>query len=214
MANPHSPDELAAISTFIHNLIGWVLLLLALANVVEQRRGLSAGRSRFVWPVLGTIIGFGLLGYIVLHQVLTHRISPFADPVQLQHELIGLVAGIGATVEVLRRSGRMRGAIWEAGWPLALVAIGVIFVAHEQGSVEGLVLHWFLAGALILSGLAQIAAVLSGEPTRAMRLFGVLLLLCAALQLVAYKEKPGAHNHPSNRAAHSAGPHDSHSDTP
>lgn len=214
MANPHSPEDLASISTFIHNLIGWVLLVLAAVNVREQRRGLGAGRARFVWPVLGMVIGFGLLSYIVLHQTLTHRVSPFADPVQLQHELIGLVGGVGATIELVRRSGRFRAPQWEAAWPLALAGIGVIFVAHEQGNVEALVVHWFLAAALSLAGLAQVAAVLSGEPARALRVFGTLLLFCAALQLVAYKEKPGAHNHPGQGAAPAAGPHASHGGAP
>lgn len=201
MANPHSPQELAAISTFIHNLIGWLLAALAIVTLVEQRRGVAAGRLRYVWPALGGLIGFGLLLYIVLHQTLTHRISPFEDPVQLQHEIIGLLAGLGATLELLRRTGRLAAPAWESAWGLALAGIGVAFVVHEQGTTEALVLHWFLAAALIFSGMAQISAVLSGEPAKAVRILGSLLLLVAALQLIAYKEKPGAHGHAGHGAA-------------
>lgn len=213
MANPHSPEELAALSTLIHNLLGWLLLALAVVVGLEQRRGVPTGRSRFVWPALGMLIGFGLTIYVVAHQVFTHQLSPFADPIQLQHELIGLVAGLGATLELVRRTGRLRALLWEAAWPISLVGIGVIFLAHEQGTTQALLVHWFLAASLIFAGLAPLATVLAGEPTRALRLLGALLLACASLQLIVYREHPGAHQH----AGHDGSPqqkHVSHSDSP
>jgi len=203
MANPHSPEELAALSTLIHNLLGWLLLALAVVAGLEQRRGIPTGKSRFIWPGLGALIGFGLTIYVTAHQVFTHRISPFADPVQLQHELIGLVAGAGATLELLRRRGWLSSPLWEAAWPLSLLGIGVIFVAHEQGTTQALLVHWFLAASLILAGLSPLATVLAGEPARAMRLLGVLLLACASVQLISYREQPGAHQH----KGHDAMPH-------
>lgn len=209
MQNPHSPAELAEISTLIHNVAGWLFAVLAAALLAENLRGVPAGRWRFAWPALGMLIGFGLTAYIFAHMRGTHGVSPFADPQQVQHQLIGLAIGTGAALETLRRANVLRGPAFEAAWPVALIAVGVVFVAHEQARFDALLVHWVLAATVVLSGLAQCAAVLSGEPARAMRLLAALLLAAGAAQLIAYREAPGAHAHeaaPSEPAA----PHGSH----
>lgn len=193
MKNAHSAEDLAAVSTLVHNLIGWVFLALAIAFLIEVARGLSVGRSRFVWPGLGAAIGIGLAVWVFAHQVLTHGMGPFADPLQNQHQLIGWLAGLGSLVELLRRGGKLSG-LWAAGaWPTALVGIGVAFLIHEQGTTEALLVHWALAATLILAGMAQLAPLIVGEESRALRAFGGLLLLGASAQLIVYAESPGAH---------------------
>jgi hypothetical protein len=39
MAHPSSPPELAALSTLIHNVLGWLLLALAVVLLIESLRG-------------------------------------------------------------------------------------------------------------------------------------------------------------------------------
>jgi hypothetical protein len=194
IAHPHTAEELAELSTFIHNLAGWLLFALGAAMLVEAIRGPARGRWRHAWPVLGAVIGFGLLAYIVQHMALHHRVSPLSDPMQLQHQLIGLLVGAGATVEILGRRGTI-GTWSQAVWPASLVAVGVVFLLHEQATEMALLVHWALAAAIVLGGLALLAVALSREEARSLRVFGVLLLLAASVQLIVFQEEPGSHGH-------------------
>lgn len=203
MKNEHTPEELAALSTLVHNVLGWLMLALAITLVVEIARGVPTGRWRFAWPALGAFVGLGLSVFVFVHQRWYHDVSPLADPVQNQHQAIGLLAGAGALVELWsRRAGGVPGRI-AAAWPLSLVGIGVVFLLHEQGTAEALLVHWALAGTLILSGFALAAPALVGEASRSLRMLGALLLTAAAMQLVVYEESPGAHG------AHEAAAHGS-----
>jgi hypothetical protein len=193
MENPHTPTELAELSTLVHNIAGWLFLLLALAYLVETVRGVPNGRARYVWPGIGAVIGFGLTAFVFVHQTTYHAVSPFADPLQLQHQVIGLLAGSGALMEVIARRTKSDGKVWRSGWPLSLVGVGVAFLVHEQGTAEALLVHWALAATLILAGLGLFAVVLAGEQNRSLVLFSTFLLIGAALQLVVFEEKPGAH---------------------
>lgn len=204
MENPHTPTEMAELSTLVHNVAGWLFLLLALAYLVETVRGVPAGRTRYVWPGIGAVIGFGLTVFVFLHQTLYHAVSPFADPAQLQHQIIGLFTGAGAAMEVIARRKKSAGKLWRSGWPLGLVGVGIAFLIHEQGTAEALLVHWALAATLILAGLGLFAVVLAGEQNRALVLFSTFLLIGAALQLVVFEEKPGAHG--AHGAAESAPP--------
>lgn len=193
MKNAHSPEELAALSTLVHNVIGWVFLALAVGFLVEVVRGTSSGRARFAWPGLGAFIGIGLAVFVFFHQTQFHDVGPFDDPVQNQHQAIGWLAGIGSVIELLRRAGKVSGRWAASAWPMALVGIGVAFLVHEQGTTEALLVHWALAGTLIFAGLTQLAPVLVLEESRALRALGGLLLVGAAAQLIVYAESPGAH---------------------
>ena len=193
MANPHTPEELAWLSTLVHNLAGWLLILLSAAMLVETMRGVPKGRLRYAWPGLGMVIGLGLTVYVFLHMRLHHEVSPFAVPAQVQHQLIGLCLGLGATAEFLRRRWRSEHRLWKAAWPLGIIGVGVAFLVHEQGTFRALAVHWALAGTLLLGGLALLAVVLSGEEAKTMRILAVLVLAGAAAQLVMFREEPGAH---------------------
>ena len=193
MANPHSPQELADLSTLIHNLAGWLFAALAIVLLVEQLRGTPRGRGRYAWPALGLVIGFGLALFVFLHQWLYHRISPLAVPTQVQHQLIGLAIGGGALAELLRRRRGSASRLWRSAFPLSVVAVGVIFLAHEQGTLDALITHWALAGTMILAGLALLAPELTRESAASVRVFAVLVLLGGAAQLIVFGEDPGAH---------------------
>jgi hypothetical protein len=199
MTDPHSPEELARLSTLVHNAIGAALFALAVILIAELLRGSPASRARFAWPGLGMLIGFGLAIWVFFHQIFDHGLGPFDDPVQNQHQAIGWMAGLGSAAELFRRAG---GPEWlKVGFPLGIVGVGIAFLAHEQHAIEALVVHWALAGTLVLSGLATLSALVSGEEARAMRLFGAATLLAAAVQLVVYREDPGAHA-PTESAPH------------
>lgn len=203
---PHSPEELARLSTLVHNVLGWLLVILSVVLVVEIRRGVPQGGARFVWPALGATIGFGLAIWVFFHQIVSHGLGPYDDPLQNQHQAIGWLAGIGSALELARRVGASERLAF--GFPLAIVGVGVAFLVHEQHDLKALVVHWALAGTLVASGCAWTAALLSGEDSRAMRLFAAFLLLASAGQLAAYREAPGAHG-PAPSAAPAAG-HDAH----
>jgi uncharacterized membrane protein HdeD (DUF308 family) len=196
MAHPHSSEELALLSTIAHNIIGWLLLAIAMVLLIEARRGEAASRWRYLWPGIGIFFGFGLTSYLFFHFLFYHRVSPFIDSAQNQHQVIGLIAGAGGLIELIRRRRQGNSPAWRAAWPLALVGVGVAFLIHEQGTTEALLVHWALAATLILAGLALMAGPLSGENAKALSVFGILLLATASLQLIVFVEKPGAHVHP------------------
>ena len=193
MANPHTAEELAQLSTLVHKIAGVLLLVIAGGIIVETMRGMATGRWRYAWPALGVFVGLGLTAWVVLHMIFTHRVSPFAVPAQVQHQVIGLFAGVGSLVELVRRKKGRDGRAWRAAFPIGLIGVGVAFVVHEQGTTEALLVHWALAGTVIFAGMALLAAALSGEAAKAVTLLGALLLAGAAAQLVAYRESPGAH---------------------
>lgn len=193
MAHPHSPEELAMLSTVAHNVIGWLLLLVAGAMLWETLKGAARSRWRLLWPAVGMVIGLGLTAFVFLHFIFYHRVSPFADPAQNQHQVLGILAGSGATVEFVRRLRDSSHRGWQSVWPLSLVAVGVTFLIHEQGTAEALLIHWALAATFIVAGLSVFAVILSGDGARSLTVFGVLLLSAAAVQLIFFTEKPGAH---------------------
>ncbi len=193
MANPHTAEELAQLSTLIHNLAGWLFGALAIVMLIETLRGVPRTRMRYLWPALGAVIGWGLTIYVFLHMTLTHRVSPFAVPAQVQHQLIGLAVGLGALAELLRRRRLSENRAWRGAFPLTTIVVGVIFLAHEQGTTDALLVHWALAGTLILAGMALLAPILAGEEAKSLRIFAALVLLGAAAQLILFKEEPGAH---------------------
>lgn len=214
MTDPPSPEELARLSTIVHNLMGWAYLPLNLVLLMESLRGVSPSWRRYLWPALSAVFGVGLAIWIFYYQV-SHHVPPFSDPLQNQHQAIGWVVAIGALVELVRRSGRLTPTIaaWaEAVWPASLVGVGVIFLAHEQRSLGTLLAHLALAGTLVLAGFAYLAPVLAREGGRVARVFGTLLLFAAAVQLVVYEEEVGAHGAPpmleqvGGHAGHVGGP--------
>jgi hypothetical protein len=203
LANPHSAAELAGLSTLVHNLAGGLIAAVTIAMLVETLRGESPRWTRFIWPGIGLLVGLGLFVFVLLHQTLTHEIGPFEDPMQAQHAVIGLLIGIGALTEFWRRrrSDGPPSGLLATGWPLALVGVGIAFLVHEQGTAEALLVHWALAGTVILAGLALLSATLLPESGRALRLFGVLVLMGGAAQLLFYREAPGAHGEHGGDAA-------------
>lgn len=197
----HSPEELARLSTLAHNLFGGLTFVLALRLAWEALRGVPTGWTRLLAPGLGTLLGYGLTVWVFFHQIVSHHLPPFADPRQNEHQLIGLFAGTGAIVQLLGRLGRL-GAWAEAGFPVGLIATAGAFAAHEQGTVEILVVHGFLAESLLLSGIAGLCALSAGD-ARPWRLAAALLLLSSAVQLLSYEEAPGAHGgHGSREETH------------
>lgn len=214
MANPHTADEIAGLSTVAHNVIGWLLAAIAVAMLWETARKPAEGRWRLLWPALGMTLGLGLSGFVSLHFIFYHRVSPFLDPAQNQHQIIGILAGTGATAELIRRVRRSEHQGFKLVWPASLVAIGTAFLIHEQGTTEALLIHWALAATFIVAGLALSSVFIAGEPSRAVTSFGVLLLATAAVQLIVFTEKPGAHGAHEQKAQARSGHEEPPKDAP
>lgn len=193
IANPHSPVELANLSMLVHYVMGWLLLFISLIQLFEAVWGFRTQGRRYLWPVLGILTGFGFMLYIFLHMLFYHQTSPFILAVQNQHQLIGVLVGTGATIELLSRIDKLKGKLPLLAWPIAVIGVAIILLMHPQSSLELLIIHVALSASLILSGLSQIAFTLSKEEGQSMRILGILLLAAAAIQLVLYQEKPSAH---------------------
>lgn len=98
-----------------------------LALFIEILRGVAQSWRRYLWPGLAARMGLGPAAWVFFHQIFTHHVPPFSDPLQNQHQSIGWIAGLGGIVELARRSGLLY-AVWAgAAWPVSLVGIGVTF---------------------------------------------------------------------------------------
>ena len=197
MIDLHSPQDFAAFSTLVHNLAGWLLLVVAGAMLAEALGRPPQRLWRYLWPSVAAFIGFGLFGYLFFHLWLYHRISPLSDPVLLWYQALGLVPGLGAGIELLGRRRGSIGVLWKAAWPLSLLALGCLFlVDDEQGSPAARLRHGILAATLVLVGLALLLGVRHAETSRRFRLLGILLLVTAAVQLVVFRDAPGERSDP------------------
>ncbi len=179
--SPKVPSRRTVVGAMAYGLVGFAA---AFGLIYPALRDVQAGTASVV-IALSPLATYGLA--VVQRQ----------ERFRLDALIGGSIALIGIAIVFLDQLG-----VAVPIGSLALVAIGVIFVAHEQGTERALLVHWALAATLILAGLAQAAGQIAGE--RGLRMFAAMVLAAAAVQLVVYVEQPGAHG------AHEAATHAAH----
>jgi hypothetical protein len=202
MQNPlHTPEEMRQISNLAHLVEGLILGIAALIVLLQARGIFAHGRRRYAWPALVALAGAFLLAYLVVpyHGLARARAqwtSVFGTAQQRQHLIMSLLVLLGGGAELLALSREVRWPTWRFVWPSALVAIGVIFLAHSQHGTSdairrAVLIHRALGVTFAVAGMLAAAGALR-DPRRKLQASWALALLVAAGLLVAYREPEGA----------------------
>jgi len=180
----HSPEEQRRLSNLGHLLEGLLLAVvgcLALLNNVA-----SISWAGMAWPIMLLVAGILLLILIYPRHPLVDWPSIWKDPQQRQHTLMALAITVGGAAEL---------ADWWFIWPLAILLIGVQFLAHTQhGQSEAVsravLKHRVLGSTLVLAGLLNLVENIIDADVLA--ILWPIVLLTAAAQLFLYREPEGA----------------------
>ncbi|MFV1858820.1 MAG: hypothetical protein ACC647_05645 [Anaerolineales bacterium] len=194
------PPDLAKKMRYWSNLGHWIIGgLLAVVGILAllENLGTLSGGWVYAWPgalaLAGLMLPLGILSHG--HEEYGREVV-LADPQQRQHLIMGgiiFLAGVAEIVALAAGIGFLRYA-----WPLALGAVGVIFLVHPQhgtdaAAVKAVRIHRILGGTFILAGLARLIAVLTGAYSGLFGFAWIILVLLAAAQLIFYREPEGAY---------------------
>lgn len=216
----HTAEEMRQISNLAHILEGLVLGGAAVIVIAQAMGTFAEGRSRYVWPGLIVFAGAALLLYLLVphHGLARARLQwsfVFGDPQQRQHVVIATLILSAGILELLARAGRLEGRVWSLAWPAALVAVGLLFIVHEQhGTGEAVAratrMHRSLGALLAVAGLLSGIDAMRARRTAGLTVTWALALLAAAVLLALYREPAGAYHSPmSDDERGSAAPRDS-----
>jgi hypothetical protein len=114
----------------------------------------------------------------------------------LQHKLYGVLAVMTASIEILRRLGRLNGVRWMVPLPAFAIVGGWMLFNHSHGfhpSAEKIALHHAAMGTFaITAGSSKLVSAWKNGtsiPTRSQwELLWAVLISLIALQLILYSE--------------------------
>lgn len=189
----HSSEERRRLSDLGHVVEGVLLAAVAILAFLGGA-GIAAWGSA-VWPMLILVAGLLLLLFIYLPHPPSDWPLIWRDAQQRQHTLMAAAITAAGAAELL---------LWGYAWPAALLLIGVMFLVHEQhgtsaAAAKAVRLHRVLGATIIIAGLLRAAEIVSGAGILAV--LWPLALLAAAVQLLLYREPPGAYE--GTHAGHS-----------
>ena len=206
----HTAAEMQQISNAAHIVEGLLISAAAVLALAEPILIRSSPQRKviFVWPALIFLSGIFLGSYLMIpHHGLEHATKQWAfiwyDPQQRQHlEIAGIIV-FGAGLELLARH-RSSEAIaapgtnfLSAGWPLALVAVGILFLTHPQHGTSAAVeratlIHRGLGVLLIAAAISRTTEKFGTFRTHWLGRAWPLFLLATGGLLLIYREPPGA----------------------
>lgn len=206
----HTPEELRKLSNLGHWVEGVIFGVVGLSALIEVATSIGGGGTRYVWPVFILFAGVFLPFYILLHHGLgkvglVWRTTT-ADPQQRQHLIMAVLLFASGAVETLRVFRWVSDPGWAYVWPAALGVIGALFITHAQHGTHSAVVssvrtHRVLGITILLAGVAKAVHEVMDS---GWGFIWPLLMLCAAAQLLLYREPPGAYEI-AGHASH--GPH-------
>lgn len=169
--------------------MGVVFLLMALIGIGEAQQASPVhGRRVLALPVIVTLGGLGMLAISLLDAWVWH-----AESLTYTAQLRAVVGGLLGASGMAQGWGRTRGfATLELPPQMAVLFGGVLSAMREQAGGDERALHVVVAALVVISTLANVASIISGESSRAMRLFGHLLLAIAALGLLLFEPTASA----------------------
>jgi putative copper resistance protein D len=191
-----------AYSEFNHHVAGWLLLIIALAELSQAiRPSRSIGWARFLLPTALGSTGIFLLIWSDHEAWPIGSMSLFdtlfgGDPEIAQHKLYGMLALAIASVETLRRLRMVRHAGWMVPLPAFAIVGGWMLFGHSHGihpSAHKIAMHHAVMGTLaITAGSSKLVGAWRqghglGTLSRWEALWSFLILLIA-IQLVCYTE--------------------------
>lgn len=197
----HTPEEMRQIVNVAHVVEGIVVGVAAIVMIVEARVALRS--ARLVWPAIMVAAGVGLLLFLFIpHHGLALATTQWnfivGDPQQRQHVVIAMLITAAGAVELQRGRERLSAPAWGFVWPVALAAIGVLFLVHQQhGTAEAVAtamrVHRYLGATFIAAGVLSAINASRPRPVRWITLAIALTLMTTATLLIVYREPPGAY---------------------
>src|SRR5215217_1730329 len=192
-----------AFSEFNHHVSGFLLFVIGCAEMSQALRSSSPLWARLLLPGALGLMGLFLLlwsdheawpiGSLTLSQTLYG-----GDHEILQHKLYGVLAVLSASIEVLRRVGRLNGVGWMVPLPAFALLGGWMLFNHSHGlhpSAEKIALHHAVMGTLAMTaGSFKLVSALNAgtSPTARFRsrweLLWAVLISVIGLQLMLYSE--------------------------
>lgn len=209
MTTYHTAAELRHLSNVGHVVEGLLLAGVAMLALAQAFGHLQTGRARYLWPALLLAAGLFLPALIFTHPTLAimraHLSVIVGDPQQRQHLFMAAVllcSGIAEVVAIHRDKPALRMV-----WPIALVAIGVLFLLHPQHGTGDAVrlattIHQWVGSISIASGIIRAIDLRFAARARWSRVTWPILLLVAAILLAIYREPPGAYEPPIAAPTH------------
>lgn len=222
MPQLHSAVEMQQISNLAHIVEGFLISSAAILALTEPiLAGIGLRRNAiFAWPALIFLSGIFLASYLIIpHHGLDQATKQWAfvwyDPQQRQHLQIAVLIIFGAGLELLARyptasgiSTPGRSLLW-GGWPVALAAVGILFLTHQQhGTSDAIVratlIHRVLGVLLFAAASCRTAEIFGTSRTRWLGRAWPLFLLAAGGLLLIYREPAGAYQPgvPANHSGH------------
>lgn len=171
-----------AAASLPHFFLGVLFLLMAglgIGEVLER----PPQRLRWLSPLFIAVGGLGLLSISLLDAWVWH-----SEGLPQTAKVRAVVGGLLLIAGVAQGWGRSRGqAMLELPPQFAALFAGVLSAVREQVPADEQILHVIVAALVVISTLANVAAVMSGEPSRALRLFAQFLLASAAIGLLLFE---------------------------
>jgi hypothetical protein len=190
-----------AYSEFNHHVAGWLLIVIALAELGLALRPTESPSVRLLLPGALGVTGIFLLiwsdhdAWPIGSMSLSHTLLG-EDHEILQHKLYGVLALTIASIEVLRRSGFVRHAAWVVPLPVFAIVGGWMLFSHSHGAhpaAHKIAGHHAVMGALaITAGSSKLVGVWKSGPSLPVssrwEFLWAGLILLIGMQLLFYSE--------------------------
>ena len=192
----------------VHKLAGALILLFVMLQLAKE-----SGRAHGTWQTYvlpAGVLGLGL--FLVLDPIVFHGREFGAEG--LQHQLQGALLLAVAGIEFARCRGKLQHLAFGALLPLAIIAIGFLFVVHSQhggGDMHTqLVQHRIIGATVIFAGLVKVADSLRLAKGNWASIGWLLLLLAVTMQLFLYVEGPSESSDHEQAPARPGSSHGAH----
>lgn len=190
-----------AYSEFNHRVAGLFLMVIGAAELSQALRSSSPLWARLLLPGALGLTGLFLLiwsdheawpvGPLTLYQTIFG-----GDHEILQHKTYGLCALATASIEILRRSGRVRHPVWMLPLPAFAILGGWMLFSHSHGAhpaAEKIALHHTVMGTLaVTAGASRLASAWKTgvmlAPQSRWELCWAGLVFLIGVQLILYSE--------------------------
>ncbi len=194
----------------VHQIAGAGLAAFALLLLAKAIGLVSGDWPRYILPVSLLVLGL----FLVLDPIVFHGGDFGAEGTQ--HQIQGGLMIAVAAVELARARKRLTHRAWGALLPIAIIAVGVMFMLHSQHGGGDMLLqitqHRILGATLILTGLVQAIDSLALARGNWAAAGWPLLVLAVSLQLFLYVEggAPAAREGGTPAAPAERGGHEGH----
>lgn len=193
----HSVEEMQQLSNLGHWIEGGLFVLI---GIIALLHAFGVIKASLLWPSIVLIAGLFLIGFLLFHHGYNKLSLVWSllikDPQQRQHLLISALLSVAGLAQI---AGRMRDiSFLNYGWPLALFAIGILFLVHEQHGTSEAVqwaqkIHRYLGIILIAVAVFNVFSILFSDQYHWLLYVWPTLLIITAIFILLYREPSGAY---------------------